>query len=252
LVGRESVGSVFHPFAAQRAKMTTMDRWIRCCFVLLGGGLLISPLGCAEFAGLNPILRRQWREDEKILPSFHTHLKRVRALEHQAATMPPEELRRVAGELTRLIREDRNTLLRTAAVRSLGAFPLELSREGIQVAATDSEPRLREVATTALGRLGDPASIGMLAAMVQNDDNLDVRLAASQELSRFSDPLAIQALGSALEDPDPALQFRAVQSLQRASGRDYGRDLELWRAYVRGENPPEHVPTYAERLRNWF
>jgi hypothetical protein len=232
--------------------MTTMDRWKRPCYLLLASCLVANAVGCAEFAGLNPVLRRQWREDEKILPSFHTHLKRIRALEHQASSMPPEEQRRVAGELTRLIREDRNTLLRTAAVRSLGAFPKELSREGIQVAATDSEPRVREAACTALARMGDPASVGMLAAMVQNDDNLDVRLAASQQLGQFSDPLAIQALGAALDDPNPALQFRAVQSLERASGRDYGRDLELWRAYVRGENPPDRTPTYAERLRNLF
>lgn len=232
--------------------MTTMDRWKQYCVAFLGGSLLLGALGCAEFAGLNPVLRKQWREDEKILPSFHAHLKRVRALEAQAATMPREEQQRVSRELTRLIREDRNTLLRTAAVRSLSAFPQEMSREGIQVAATDKEPRLREVACAALGRLGDPASIGMLAALLQNDDDLDVRLAASQQLGYFSDPLAVQALGSALDDSNPALQFRAVQSLERASGRDYGRDLELWRAYVRGEEPPERAPSYAERLRSWF
>jgi HEAT repeat protein len=232
--------------------MTTMDRCKQYFVAFLGIPLLLGVLGCAEFAGLNPVLRKQWREDEKILPSFHTHLKRVRGLEAQAAFMPREEQQRVSRELTRLIREDRNTLLRTAAVRSLSAFPQEMSREGVQVAATDQEPRLREVACAALGRLGDPSSVGMLAALLQNDDNLDVRLAASQQLGKFSDPLAVQALGSALDDSNPALQYRVVQSLERASGRDYGRDLELWRAYVRGEDPPERTPTYAERLRRWF
>ena len=237
--------------------MTTMDRCRHhfCrhhCTLLVGIALLLSLLGCAEFAGLNPVLRRQWREDEKILPSFHAHLKRIRALESQAPSLPTEEQQRVARELTRLIREDRNTLLRTAAVRSLSAFPVEMSREGVHAAATDKEPRLREVACLAMGRLGDSSSIGLLAALLQNDEDLDVRLAASNQLANFSEPLAIQALGTALDDPNPAIQFRAVQSLERASGRDYGRDLELWRAYVRGEDPPERVPSIAERFRTWF
>lgn len=213
---------------------------------------MLACLGCAEFAWLNPILRRQWKEDEALGPTFHAHVRRVRDLQFQAARMPPEEQRRVAAELTTLIKEERNTLLRCTAVRSLAAFPPELSHEGIQLAATDNNPRLREAACDGLGKLGDPAAVGTLAALVR-DDELDVRLAAARQLGRFPDPRAVAALGTALDDPSPALQLRAVEALRNSSGRDYGENLELWRAYVRGENPaPPEGPSLAERVWNWF
>lgn len=219
-------------------------------------GLLLSMLafiGCAEFAWLNPMLRRQWKEDEALAPTFHTHLKRVRELEHKVAKMPPDQQQRIAAELTRLIREDRNTLLRSTAVRSLSALPPELSQQGIQIAATDPDPRLREAACEALGNLGDAAALSTLVALVREDEQLDVRLAATRQLGRFKDPEAIAALGVALDDPNPAMQFRAVHALREVSGRDYGDDLELWRAYVRGEDPPPRDgPSFAERIRNWF
>jgi hypothetical protein len=63
----------------------------------------------------------------------------------------------------------------------------------------------------------------------------------------------VQALGIALDDADPALQHRAVQSLERVSGEDFGDSVPAWRQYVRGEpvNAPE-PPSIAERFRELF
>jgi hypothetical protein len=60
----------------------------------------------------------------------------------------------------------------------------------------------------------------------------------------------VPALGVALEDPDPAMQYRAVNSLRAISGRDLGNDVQQWRLYVKGQLPEE--PTFAERLRRLF
>jgi len=210
---------------------------------------LTMSTGCAELNWLNPISRQQWAEDEKILPSYFTHLKRIRALESQAARMDPLEQQRVSAELTRLIHEDQNIMLRAAAVRSLGAFPAELSKPGVQFAAADNNPQLRIAACAALGKLGDSAAVDILAALVEHDADIDVRLAATRELADFSDPTSLRALGIALDDPNPALQFRAVQSLKVASGRHYGDDIAMWRSWIRGEQPIEPTPSVAEQLR---
>jgi HEAT repeat protein len=225
----------------------------RFSFPLSGCILLLATLtvcaGCAELNWLNPISRKQWAEDERILPSFFTHLKRIRALESQAARLDPLEQQRVAAELTRLIHEDKNITLRAAAVRSLGAFPAELSLPGIQFAAADKHPELRVAACAALGKVGDSAAVDVLAALVEHDEEIDVRLAATRELASFSDPPSIRALGIALDDPNPALQFRAMQSLKVASGRQYGDDIAMWRSWIRGEEPLEPEPSVADQVR---
>jgi len=220
---------------------------VACVFMFCA--LTIST-GCAELNWLNPISREQWAEDEKILPSYFTHLKRIRELESQAARMDPMEQQRVSAELTRLIHEDKNIMLRAAAVRSLAAFPAELSKPGIQFAAADENSQLRIAACEALGKLGDSAAVDILAALVEHDEDVDVRLAATRELANFSDQTSLRALGIALDDPNPALQFRAVQSLKIASGRHYGDDIAMWRSWIRGEEPIEPTPSVAERLRS--
>jgi len=220
-------------------------------WLLLIAGVSVEA-GCAEFAGLNPYYRQQWAEDDRILPSFHVHLAGIRKLESEAARMPPAEQRRTADELTRLIQEDKHVVLRTAAVRSLGAFPLELAKRGILLAAADPDARLRAEACTSLRKLGDAESIGLLVALVENDSELDVRIAATRALSGAQDPRAFQALGLALDDTDPALQYRAMQSLGESSGRAYGNNVALWKAWMRGENPEEPRTELADTVRSWL
>ena len=238
----------FFSFASPRP--LPMGRRFACSVLLLAWTALCS--GCAELNWLNPISRKQWAEDEKILPSYFTHLQRIRALESQAARMDPMEQQRVAGELTRLIREDANIVLRVAAVHSISAFPPELCLQAIQFAAADSNSELRVAACEALGKLGSPDAVDLLAALVESDQDLDVRLAATRELGAFSENRSLYALGVALNDPNPALQYRAVQSLKRASGRNYGDDIAMWRSWTRGENPIEPSPSLAEQFKRWF
>lgn len=207
-------------------------------------------LGCVELNALNPYYRKQWAEDERIMPSFHTHWKRIRALETTAGHMPYEDQRRSASELTRLIKEDSNLVLRIAAVRSLSAFPPELAREGVLAALADKDAELRVAACEALRRIGDEEAIAVLASLVETDSHLDVRLAATRALGGLDHPAAWRALAAALDDRDPALQYRAMESLAQTSGRRYGYDVALWKAYLRGENPPPPPPpSIVERIR---
>jgi hypothetical protein len=89
--------------------------------------------------------------------------------------------------------------------------------------------------------------------MVRSDGDLDVRIAAARELGKFEDRAAVQSLGAALDDPDPALQRRAVESLRRISGEDFGNSVPAWRQYVRGEpvDQPE-PPSMVQWLLTYF
>ena len=242
----------FHGLEGKTLRPSRRGTWPRSWIPLICGMLALCA-GCAELAGLNPYMRRQWKEDESVLPTYYTHLRRIRALEEQVASMPPEEQQRVAAELTRLIAEERNTQLRSAAVRSLSAFPRPLNQHGIHMAASDTDPRLREAACQALERQGDAEALRVLATLIEHDDNLDVRLAAARGLSSFRDPQAVAALGRALDDTNPAIQLRAIYALRDSTGRNYGENIELWRSYVRGENPAEPpASSLASQVQSWF
>ena len=93
----------------------------------------------------------------------------------------------------------------------------------------------------------------MLGGLVAGDMNSDVRLAAARALGRIKDPAAIAALGNALTDNDPAMQYRATQSLHEITGKDLGINVERWRQYVRGETPQPASPnSLVERVRQMF
>ena len=72
-------------------------------------------------------------------------------------------------------------------------------------------------------------------------------------LSEAGDPASVGALGQALEDRDPAMQYAAVQSLRDVTDRDFGNDVSRWRQFVAGKQPePPRSISVAERFRRLF
>jgi HEAT repeat protein len=95
--------------------------------------------------------------------------------------------------------------------------------------------------------------VAQLSELLKSDVDTDVRLAAARALGQTHDQAAVAALGAALEDRDPAMQYRAVQSLQELTGKNLGNNVERWQQYVRGEAPKTQEPTsLAERFRKMF
>jgi HEAT repeat protein len=90
----------------------------------------------------------------------------------------------------------------------------------------------------------------LLAGALSGDVDADVRLAAAKALGETKGPEAAKALGEALNDADPAMQYRAVLSLKKVTGKDLGNDVNRWQQYVKGEPAPP--PTLAERFWQLF
>lgn len=76
----------------------------------------------------------------------------------------------------------------------------------------------------------------LLGERFLKDAELDVRLSAIRTLGSLRDKAAIPTLAKALEDPDPAVQYRAVASLKQVSGRDLGDDVNAWREWAARSN----------------
>ncbi len=116
----------------------------------------------------------------------------------------------------------------------------------------DPEPRVRMAACEAWSRRGGPDAVSLLAARVDADADLDVRLKALRELGALGSDAAVPALARALEDPDPAIQYRAVGSLKQVSGRDLGDDVNAWRAWAADPNAKGTEWSIAEGFRRLF
>jgi HEAT repeat protein len=99
---------------------------------------------------------------------------------------------------------------------------------------------------------GGPEAVALLAARSEADQEIDVRLKALRELGDLGDEGAVPALARALEDPDPAVQFRAVGALKQVSGRDLGDDVNAWRAWAADPNAEGTEWTIAEGFRRVF
>ncbi len=198
-------------------------------------------------------MREQWRADEAYEPTLHRQLAEMSALRSSAATLSLDQQRHWCGEMKYILETSDNSLLRTAAVDTLAEFSVPESNEVLHQATKDKETSVRLAACRAWGKRRDKEALEQLSEVLGSDSDLDVRLAAARELGRYPDPMAYQALGLALQDRDPALQYRAVESLKQASGRDYGSDLEAWQKFAQGQDPgPQYTPSMAERVRNLF
>ena len=79
--------------------------------------------------------------------------------------------------------------------------------------------------------------MALLSEALRSDVDADVRLAAAEALGETKNPAAVAALGEALSDSDPAMQYRAVLSLQQATGKDFGTSVERWQQYVKQQRP---------------
>jgi HEAT repeat protein len=152
-----------------------------------------------------------------------------------------------------ILQNHSNPLLRTEAVETLSVLSTPTAADVLQIANRDDDAGVRMAACRAWGKRGDKKGVAALAQILGSDTDVDVRITAARELADFSDPIAYQALGLAIDEDNPALTYRAVQSLRAASGRDFGNNLDAWQQFAQGGDPGPDTPlSVAERLRGLF
>jgi HEAT repeat protein len=187
--------------------------------------------------------------------NIETPQERVKKLQEMSVTAReggPAEAERISAELAQAIQSEEDPLIRVEILRVLAVCKTSTALAVLTAAMRDTDHDVRIVCCEAWAERGGEEAIRALSDLLANDRSADVRLAAARALGRLGDPAATTALAAALEEGDPAMQFRAVQSLRSVSGRDFGNDANAWREFANGGNPQPAPSSLVQRWLDWF
>ncbi|HWA99753.1 MAG TPA: HEAT repeat domain-containing protein [Pirellulales bacterium] len=176
-------------------------------------------------------------------------IKQMHELAKRAHEMSPQEQEKESVELARAIQHEEDPLIRQQILRTLAVFSTPLSTTVLTAGAKDTDPNVRIACCEAWGKKKGPDSVKVLTEVLNSDTDLDVRMAATRGLGESGEPAAIESLGVALDDKDPAMQHCAIVSLEKISGKRFP-DVSTWRTYVRGGSPEEE--SVVARMKRWF
>ncbi len=202
--------------------------------LLLGYGLgLVCMAGCAQWKslslpfqapppayktqyGLTPAQKEAWLKD----------------LSNNASTYTVDQQAQLARELLSSFKSTSNPLLRREMVLAMGSLGATDATIGLHAAAEDQVKSVRVASCEAWSRRRSPEAAAALAGLLQNDADVDVRIAAAKGLANMNTPVAAQELVKVVDDHDPALQFAAYDALRSVTGQDLGNDPEAWKSLL--------------------
>ena len=200
------------------------------CLFLLFAGCAEGPLW--QSGKYAPWARNKWAEEEKIADTLFAKKQRMTESVQAVLNAPVEDRQRVAEQISEVVHRDPVLLLRLHGVQLCGKLNCPAAMQTLEDASRDYNTDIRLAAVKAWEKMPGDVAIPQLQELIGSDTNIDVRLAATRALGNFSGVKAVQALSLALNDSDPALQVRAADSLQRATGESFGRDVVAWQDYV--------------------
>lgn len=224
-------------------------------------GHAVGPLCCCLFVGCAslapawtpfPDQKKLSREQAAYGTTADQRMKSLAAEAKAAKAGSPQQQAEFTRGLAGRVLEEHDPRVRARIVETAADFDTPAGAAVCRGGLEDPEPRVRMTACAAWGKRGGPEAVKMLAARFQADGDLDVRLRALRELGNLGDGAAIPALARALEDPDPAVQYRAVAALKKVSGRDLGDDVNKWRAWAADPGGADESWSIAEAFRKLF
>ena len=153
------------------------------------------------------------------------HLQAATAARQQAAATAHEQIAAAVVEPFEALTTHPEPQVRARAVEFLGTRPEPSARAQVVAALGDSDEQVQGAALTVLARLGDPATIPAIAALLASSHPWQVRRRAAETLSAVlspdrQNPAAAAALErAALTDPFALVREAATHALGQTSSR---------------------------------
>jgi HEAT repeat protein len=218
--------------------------------VWIGTVVALLVPGCAGWKPFQP-WERAAREREKYGPNADARIKDLLARSKAAKAGSAEKQLEFTQELSGLMLAEHDPRVRVKILQTAAEYDTASATAICTGALQDPDDQVRSAACDVWAKRGGDDAVALLASRFQNDQDHDVRLRALRMLGELKDKDAIPVLARALEDADPAVQYRAVASLKQVSGRDLGNDVNAWRAWAAD---PSTAPEWsiAEQFRRLF
>jgi HEAT repeat protein len=184
-------------------------------------------------------------------PTANQRIKQLEAEAKQAKAEGSSQSVDFTRKLAEQLLAEHDARVRCEIVAIAGDFDTAAALAICKGALQDPDERVRTRACEVWRKRGGAEAVQLLANRYRADRELDVRLRAIRMLGEMENEGAIPVLAEALEDPDPAVQYRAVAALKQVSGRDLGNDVNAWREWA--ANPGDVEPwSIAEAWRKLF
>lgn len=209
------------------------------CVAVAVAALTLS--GCARrFGGPWPFGTDQTEHLKKYGPVGAQRVEELQTKAKKVRKASPQEREAFAAEIAQRMKLEKDVLVRIAMIDAVSKLDAP-SAGAVLYAGLKEDPEIdiRIACCEAWHkRLPNAEATRILSETLASDTNVDVRLAAVKALSGAADKEAVKALGLALEDPDPAMQFVAVASMKNVTGKDLGNDVNAWRRLAKEPDPP--------------
>ena len=215
---------------------------VACC-VLLAGCKTWTKLTTSEKTLAEQ--RKYGTTADQRIETLTADAKKAKAGSHGAAA-------EFTQGLVKAMLDEHDPRVRSAILDTAAEFDTTAAAAICRGGLDDPDPRVRMAACSAWRKRGGPEAVELLATRYRADREIDVRLRALRELGQLGDDEAIPVLAKALEDPDPAVQYRAVAALKKVSGRDLGDDVNKWREWAADPSGSSAEWSIAEEFRKIF
>lgn len=154
---------------------------------------------------------------------------------------------------------DRDSGVRMAAIRALGAHGTPEHAPIFIKALTDPEKMVRVEAARALQRIHSDDAIGPLCDAIKNEKEPepDVRSEAAHALGQYPERRVLTDLILALTDANLSVNYSTLASLRTLTGQDFGFDRAAWRAWADEQQDPfiarsAYVYPVFNRDKDWY
>jgi hypothetical protein len=137
--------------------------------------------------------------------------------------------------------------IRAVIIRSLGDLGDQRARGVVARGVSDPEAVIRTEACRALGKVGRPEDVTILAGVMAADNLEDCRIAAIEGMGELKaqDPRIFHILIEGMDHEDPAIRLSCYRSLKQITGKDLGSTPEPWRRELEPQPAPPAKPGNA-------
>jgi len=229
-----------------RPRQSQLGRWLRFTFFIA-----LCASGCA-----GPL---PWKDAKQIALEKERYgltadqrIKELRQQAQDARNAASADQAAFTRELVSTMLAEHDPRARAKMIGIAANFDDDAARAICVGGLDDPDAIVRMAACDAWVDIGGSEAVRHLANRYRSDDDVDVRLYALRAIGNLGDPEAVPVLAEALEAADPAVQYRAVAALKDVTGEDLGNDVNVWREWAANPDAPRPTWSLAEAWRSLF